>query len=126
MTVSCLFSMWLETTALSDITATGVAEFLPSQEMAVVRLKFLIKVNDEDSTKHSPFYLVYGRQPRLPIEFTMKCPGAKDEEQQATMPQSKYTSEDEQREDLTTSSNTQDSENRPQQVVMPQSKIKWM
>ena len=44
LTVSCLFSMWLETTALSDNTATGVAEFLPSKEMAVVRLKFLINL----------------------------------------------------------------------------------
>ncbi|KAL5500398.1 hypothetical protein EMCRGX_G011953 [Ephydatia muelleri] len=68
MTVSCLFSKWPEATALPDKTATGVAEFLflCSQHMAV------------DSTKHSLFYLVYGRQPRLPIEFTMKCPGASE------------------------------------------------
>ena len=48
MTVSaCLFSKWPEATALPDKTATGVAVFLifcASQDMAAVRLKFLIKV----------------------------------------------------------------------------------
>ncbi|KAL5509510.1 hypothetical protein EMCRGX_G004899 [Ephydatia muelleri] len=39
---------------------------------------FSYRVSCQDSTKHSPFYLVYGRQPRLPIEFTMKCPGASE------------------------------------------------
>ena len=39
---------------------------------------FSYRVSCLDSTKHSPFYLVYGRQPRLPIEFTMKCPGASE------------------------------------------------
>eukprot|EP00731_Ephydatia_muelleri_P010481 Em0005g1067a len=36
------------------------------------------RVSCQDSTKHSPLYLVYGRQPRLPIEFTMKCLGASE------------------------------------------------
>ena len=46
MTVSCLFSKCPEATALSDETATGVAVsfFCASQDMAVVRLQFLIKV----------------------------------------------------------------------------------
>ncbi|KAL5477394.1 hypothetical protein EMCRGX_G024189 [Ephydatia muelleri] len=39
---------------------------------------FSYRVSCQDSTKHSPFYLVYDRQPRLPIEFTMKCPGASE------------------------------------------------
>ncbi|KAL5517173.1 hypothetical protein EMCRGX_G002666 [Ephydatia muelleri] len=39
---------------------------------------FSYRVSCQDSTKHSPFYLVYGCQPRLPIEFTMKCPGASE------------------------------------------------
>ena len=45
MTVSCLLSKWPEATALTDKTATGVAVFFcASQDMAVVRLQFLIKV----------------------------------------------------------------------------------
>ena len=31
-----------------------------------------------DSTKHSSFYLGHGHQPRLPIEFTMMCPGVSE------------------------------------------------
>ena len=33
---------------------------------------FSYRVSRQDSTKHSPFLLVYGRQPRLPIEFNTK------------------------------------------------------
>ena len=33
---------------------------------------FSYRVSRQDSTKHSPFLLVYGRQPRLPIEFDTK------------------------------------------------------
>lgn len=43
---------------------------------------FSYRVSRQDSTKHSPFLLVYGRQPRLPIEFNMKpeedCSEAKE------------------------------------------------
>eukprot|EP00731_Ephydatia_muelleri_P031300 Em0022g814a len=83
MTVSCLFSKWPEATALPDKTATGVAEFLFLCFTTHGCCK--VKISDQgrefvnqDSTKHSPFYLVYGRQPRLPIELTMKCPGASE------------------------------------------------
>ena len=33
---------------------------------------FSYRVSRHDSTKQSPFVLVYGRQPRLPIEFNTK------------------------------------------------------
>ena len=39
---------------------------------------FSYRVSCQDSTKYSPFYLVYGRHPRLPIEFTMQCPGTSE------------------------------------------------
>ena len=39
---------------------------------------FSYRVSCHDSTKFSSFFLVYGRHPRLPIEFTMQCPGTSD------------------------------------------------
>ncbi len=33
---------------------------------------FSYRVSRQDSTKVSPFYLVYGRQAKLPIEFNLK------------------------------------------------------
>ena len=33
---------------------------------------FSYRVSVQDSTKYSPFFLVYGRHPHLPIEFNMR------------------------------------------------------
>ena len=35
---------------------------------------FSYRVSHQDSTKHSPFFLVYGRQPRLPVELNLVIP----------------------------------------------------
>ena len=35
---------------------------------------FSYHVSCQDSTKHSPFFLVYGRQPRLPVELNLVIP----------------------------------------------------
>lgn len=35
---------------------------------------FSYRVSKQDSTKHSPFFLMYGRQARLPVEFNTKNP----------------------------------------------------
>lgn len=47
---------------------------------------FSYRVSKQDSTKFSPFFLVYGRQARLPIEFNMKPEkddfGKSDEEEE--------------------------------------------
>ena len=38
-------------------------------------LLFSYRVSCQDSTKHSPFFLVYGRQPRLPVELNLLITG---------------------------------------------------
>eukprot|EP00731_Ephydatia_muelleri_P003894 Em0002g70a len=68
MTVSCLFSKWPEATALPDKTATGVAEFL----FLCFTRHGCCKVKISDQGRE------FVNQPRLPIEFTMKCPGASE------------------------------------------------
>ena len=39
---------------------------------------FSYRVSRHDSTRQSPFVLVYGRQPRLPIEFNTKLASSED------------------------------------------------
>ena len=41
---------------------------------------FSHQVSCHDSTKHSPFLLVYGQQPRLPVEFNSKLSDNSSEE----------------------------------------------
>ena len=42
---------------------------------------FSYRVYRQDSTKLSPFYLMYGRQARLPIDFNINRPRHADEEE---------------------------------------------
>lgn len=43
---------------------------------------FSYRVSRHDSTKFSPFYLVYGRNARLPIDFNLKGEEIGDEEEE--------------------------------------------
>ena len=49
-----------------------------SWDQCLDAILFSYRVSCQDSTKYSPFFLVYGRHPRLPIEFTMQCPGTSE------------------------------------------------
>ncbi len=41
---------------------------------------FSYRVSRQDSTRYSPFFLVYGRQARLPVEFNINYVGGEDSE----------------------------------------------
>ena len=41
---------------------------------------FSYRVSRQDSTRYSPFFLVYGRQARLPVEFNINDVGGEDSE----------------------------------------------
>lgn len=80
-----LFVLWaLQKKALSLLTyweALGVLihRLMQSQRELDAIVFFLhIMYLAMDSTKHSSFYLGHGHQPRLPIEFTMMCPGVSE------------------------------------------------
>ncbi len=40
---------------------------------------FSYRVSKQDSTKYSPFFLMYGRQARLPVEFNLKPEASKED-----------------------------------------------
>lgn len=42
---------------------------------------FSYRVSRQDSTKYSPFFLVYGRQARLPVEFNQNSEAVKDKDE---------------------------------------------
>ncbi len=57
-----------------------VSEEQEQWDLYLDSMLFSYRVSRQDSTRYSPFFLVYGRQARLPLEFNINDVGGEDSE----------------------------------------------
>ena len=63
-------------------------------DLFIDSILFSYRVSRQDSTKHSPFFVVYGRHPKLPIEFNIMHPCEGESENVAEEQETEFEFED--------------------------------